>query len=484
MLKKIFNNAILMSWASYFVNFGSNLIVLPLLLTVYDDVEISFWFLVSTLLGFAMMADTGFGSALQRAVAYFNAGAKTLPKNRQEYDNIEEIRDKEPNYKQLGNLLATSKRIYNLLSLIAVTFMATGGTAIVWNIIEKSGNRIDLWIGFGLLIPITFVLMSSIKWSSYMKGLNFIAIEGRISTFNGVLKVIVFSTLLLAGAKPVFLISFMLIADIIRFFYIRNYIVKWFKTNVNNKLREKPKFSKNIFSSIWASSWKIGGIFWGNYFVEQGDNIIIAQVPEPKIIASYLITKRILEIFKRVSLSTFYAKIPVIFKLTAQKKLNEIKKFASGYMFLGLFILTLSYLFIIFFGNTVLELLNIDKRIIPFDILILICLTLIFDVHSNYHAGIYTSTNHIPFLIPSIASGVIIFVIGMNIVGIYGIFGVVLTRFLVQLSFNNWYAASLSLKLLNWRLKDYIYEFPMNGIQFLINKTRLFFLKREKLLVK
>jgi O-antigen/teichoic acid export membrane protein len=472
MLKKILNSAILMSWASYFVNFGSNLIVFPLLIKVYDDVEVSFWFLVSTIVGFAMMADTGFGSALQRAVAYFNAGAKSLPKDKKEYDSIEEIEDKRPNYKQLNNLLATSGRIYNILSFISLAFVMIGGTAIIWNVFRLSGHRIDLWLGFLLLIPDTFILMNSIKWSSFMKGLNFIAVEARISSVIGVVKVVVFTVLLTIGAKPVYLIGFMLLADTFRLFYIRHYIKSWFRKTVKPNIKEKPVFSKSIFTSLWAASWRLGGIFWGNYFVEQGDNIIIAQVSEPKTIASFLITKKILEIFRSISITTFYAKIPIVFELAAQKKLSELKSFASGYMFFGLFIIVSAYTAIILFGNPLLEFFNIEKRLIDLPVLILICATMILDIHSSYHAGIYTSTNHIPFLIPSVASGVVIFAVGFNIVDTHGIYGVVLVRFIVQLLFNNWYAPYLSLRLLNWRVKKYIYEFPLMGIRFMINLSR------------
>lgn len=464
-----------MSWASYFVNFGSNLIVFPLLIKVYDDIEVSFWFLISTIIGFAMMADTGFGSALQRAVAYFNAGAKTLPKDKKEYDSIEEIKDKRPNYKQLNDVLETSKRIYNFLSLISLAFVMIGGTIIVWNIMKQSGHRLDLWVGFLILVPDIFILMNTIKWSSFMKGLNFIAVEAKLSTLIGVSKVIVFTLFLSFGFKPAYLIAFMLAADTFRFFYIRNFIKNWFKNNVKPYISEKPTFSKRIFSSLWAASWRLGGIFWGNYFVEQGDNIIIAQVSNPKIMASFLISKKILEIFKSISLTTFYAKIPIVFELTAQKKIKELRAFSSGYMFFGLYILVMAYATIIIFGNSLLEFFNIEKRLIDLPILILICATMVLDLHSSYHAGIYTSTNHIPFLIPSLASGLVIFVAGILIVETRGIYGVVVVRFIVQLLFNNWYAPYLSLKLLNWRVDKYLYEFPAYGLKFMINKTKTLF---------
>lgn len=464
-----------MSWASYFVNFGSNLIVFPLLLKVFDDVEVSFWFLASTIIGFAIMADTGFGSALQRAAAYFKAGAEHLPKNKKEYDNIQEIKKDEPNYIQIINLLATSKKIYNILSIISLSFVIFGGTAIVWNLMSNAGHRSDLWLAFLVLIPDTYIVINTIRWGSFMKGFNYIAVEARFSSLIGTFKVVVFTILLSFGAKPVFLLLFMLIADFARFLYIRNYIQNWLKENVHSSILSEAKYSKKIFTSLWAASWRLGGIFWGNYFVEQGDSIIIAQIPDPKLMASFLITKRILEIIRSVAQTTFYAKIPVMYEMAAQKKLTALKKFASGYMFLGLLMIIGGFLVVALFGNDLLEFLSIEKRLLPFYILLFLCLTMILDMHSSFHAGIYTSTNHIPFLIPSIVSGLVIFLVGFKIVGIYGIFGVILTRFLVQFAFNNWYAMFLSLKLLKWPVYKYIYEFQVFGIQFLTSTFKRIF---------
>jgi len=53
--------------------FGSIVLVTPLILVNYDLVEQSFWWLIGNIIGFALLADSGFGSALVRAVSYFRA---------------------------------------------------------------------------------------------------------------------------------------------------------------------------------------------------------------------------------------------------------------------------------------------------------------------------------------------------------------------------------------------------------------------------
>ena len=70
-LRKVNNNATVMSWISQFISVGSSLFVLPLLLKKFDEIEISFWFLINIFVQLTLLADSGFGPTMIRAVSYF-----------------------------------------------------------------------------------------------------------------------------------------------------------------------------------------------------------------------------------------------------------------------------------------------------------------------------------------------------------------------------------------------------------------------------
>jgi len=144
-------------------------------------------------------------------------------------------------------------------------------------------------------------------------------------------------------------------------------------------------------------------------------------------------------------------------------------------MFLGMAIMVISCLFIILFGNTALEMLNKESQLVPMGILIIMVLTQILDSHSTFHAGIYISTNHIPFVLPSLISGVVILGGGFLVLPRYGLMGIIMMKFVVQLAFSNWYAMVLSLRLLKWPIKNYLWEFPVLGSKFVYAKIKSFF---------
>ena len=203
MLKKILNNAILMSWANNLIRFGSPIFVIPLVLIVYSDVEQAFFFLTSTIIGFAFLADSGFGSVTVRAVAYFKSGATYLPINKKEYDEAEEITYGSPNLQKLKDLLTTTKRIYHILNVVLVVLMLTGGVAAVWNIMKQGGHRVDLWIAYFLLVPYCTILIGNIRWSSFMRGLDYVALEAKYNTVINTTRLLLFVVFLSFKLKPV-----------------------------------------------------------------------------------------------------------------------------------------------------------------------------------------------------------------------------------------------------------------------------------------
>jgi hypothetical protein len=468
-----------MSWASYFVQFGSVLFIFPLLVKVYTPLEQSFWWLLNTMVGFSMLADSGFGAVLMRGVSYFSTGADYLPRNKEEFEKKQDLMDFKPNVNKLADLLTTSNRIYSYLSLFMLALLIIVGPLILWNVMKLSHHRIDFWMAYLVLIPNCLLQIVTVRWKSFLRGMGFIAKEARISTNLGVVRLLAFVVLLSLRLSPLYLVIYMLIDSLIRYYLLRRLVYQWFGGQ-DKKIENKWYFDKEIFKSLWTATWKEGLIQWGNYLLGSGNSIIMAQVSNTQLMANFLLTTRLLNIVSNVSEITLFSNIPKIYNLAAKNDRHKMKIHAAGYMFTGLAIMIISYIFIIFFGNQALAMLNKQSQLVPMGILILMVVTQILDSHSTFHAGIYISTNHVPFVIPSLLSGIIILGVGFLIMPVYGLIGIILLKFLVQLSFSNWYSMVLSLRLLKWPLKNYIYEFPLLGFTFLYKSVKSFFSKEYK----
>ncbi len=468
MLKRIYNSPTMMSWASYFIRFGSALFVLPLILGLFTEVEQSFWFFINTIIGFAMLADSGFGATLVRAVSYFKAGAKYLPRNKKEYDEIDEIEQGEPHFPSLVNLLGTVNRIYIFLGMFTVIILLTGGIAAVWNIMTISDHQTDLWVAYLIIIPYCYTMIMGVKWSSYMRGLGYVAQEARFGAFQGILRVIAFVILLLFKLGPAYLIGIMLLESIVRYIYLRWFVLKWFREK-QVEIPKKNKFDPVIFRSLWSATWRTGLLFWGAYGIQSGTSILAAQISDVALMASFLFTMRIFTFLLNIARAPFYSNVPKIYTLAAEKNMMVLRKKASEYMFLGFGVLIAGSVFLGLFGNSILGLFpSIDTRFVGLTIFAIIAITEILDLHASFHATIYTSTNHVPFVLPATISGALIVGIGFFTIPTYGILGIVVTKFVVQWFMNNWYAPMLSLRFLKWPFFSYLYQFPAYGFRFIV----------------
>lgn len=470
--KRILESPTLLSWSSVFVRFGSAIFVLPLILKVYSPVEQSFWFFIGTLTSFAMLADSGFGATLVRAVTYFKAGADKIPKTREEFDLKLKVSDSGPNFKKLKSLLLTSFRVYFYLNVFLIVILLTAGVALIWNIMKLGNHRFDLWIAYLVIVPYCSMMIISVKWSSFARGLGFITLESRFALMQGVLQILVFLIMLSFKFKPVFLLSYMTFQSFTRFFYLRKFVKKWFLEQGIQIGR--PKFNKEIFDSLWGATWRLGGLSWGSFAITSGTSIVISQIKDPVMMASFLFTQRIVNLISNLAKAPFYTNVPKIYELSARKDFKNLRIRSSEYIFLGLSLMAVLFAFIILFGDWILAFLHFKTRFLPLIILSVIAITELLDIHSSYHASIYTSTNHVPFLLPAIISGGLIILVGFYVLPPYGVLALVLSKLIIQSAFNNWYSVSLSLKLLHWNLFDYLKDLPRYGIKGILKKIQYF----------
>ena len=460
-LNKALNSPTIMTWASHVTIFAHGLLVTPLIILIFSKDQIAVWYLLQTLVGLGLLADAGFGFTLSRAVAFFVAGVETLPANREEYNEKLENRGK-MNLEKLASLFSTSYRIYLILSIIFILLFAPIGMAVMWNVMSLNDHNPFLWAAYGFTIASTFVDLQTIKWSAYMSGTKRVAELKRFGTIIGAVRIIGFTTLLFAKAGVFGLSSFIFFEALFRNLYLRGRVVKWFKDN-NIKVKNLLYFDKGIFNSLWTATWRLGLTTWGNYFTVYGTSLIMSQVNNTALMANFLFTQKILTFVQRISEAPFSANVPGIYMLIARKKIGEVKTEISKQLFLSVTLMIAGFLFIGLFGNEILGFLDVDIRFVPGMIYFVFALAIFLDSHATMQGTVYISTNHVPFLIPSLVSGFMMISVGFLVLPYYGLFGLVVVKLLVGLGMNNWYSTYLSLKLLSWRFIDYLRDISING---------------------
>jgi O-antigen/teichoic acid export membrane protein len=466
LLKRILDNPTLMTWSAYFVQFGNLVFILPLVLNKFSQPEQNIWFFLNFIMGIAMLADSGFGPTLVRAFSYFKAGAVKIPRNKKEFENAPAITNNSPNLERLKDLLTTSFRIYSIIGMVVLVFMSTGGVALTKNLMAQAGNRPDLWLAYALFVLFSFISVITTRWSSAIRGLDHVAFESRTSTFLGVVKTMIFIVLLMLNKGIIWLVGYMFIESLIRFWYLRRFVIEWFLER-NIRIEKKYYFDAEIFHSIWRTTWNTGLTFIALYIIGFIDTLIVGQFKDSREINSFFITKRILTFVKGFSRAPFYANVQRIYSLGATKDFDTMKQKSSIYIFYSMVLVIGQIIGLALFGNMILGLFT-DTRLVMLPIYIIMALTVILDFHSSFHSDIYVSTNHFPFLLPAGITGLVIGLTGIPAATHFGITGLVLVPFLASLIVNNWYPVYLTFKLTGWNLVSYTKDLFIFGYEDLV----------------
>ena len=467
---RILNSPTLMNWINQLTVFIHGIFITSLVLVKFSNIDYSFWMLLKTLTAFGILAEAGLGRTIERSVAFFFAGASKLPKNRKEYDESVEGSGT-PNYAQLAQLLYTTKYIYLLLSIVTILLLSTVGITFLWNLFTQSGQDIHLWIAYFLMILQSLIMLQGIKWRSFMTGTQHLIQLYRWNTIIGVIRILGFLTILLSGLGVMHLMIYLVVETTVTYTYIRLFVVRLFGKN-EITLKRSSKLNKEIFSSIWSVTWKSGLNTWGYFFTNRGLELIISQVKDTALMASFLFTTSILGFIRNIAQAPITVKYPEMYALMSGKKFEKLKSIVSPRIFLSLAIMVVGFISFGVLGNWLLDLIGTDKKIVPVSIFVLMSVYLLFETNALIHGTIYISTNAVPFLIPSLITGIATFGLGMLVLPKWGLLGLVLLQVILGFGNNFWYSTYLSLKLIHWSFRDYIYDVFIGGLRYWVNSVK------------
>jgi len=443
-----------MTWTSYLVKFGSALFVLPLVLLNFTEAEIAVWFLFMLILSMALIVDSGFGPTIIRATSYYYSGMKNIPKNIDEFENHNE-NSNEINFNGLSSLLNTFNIVYIFLGLLSVVILLLLGQYIVSNAIIMTNNIEILTYAFYIILFRSFLAIQFVKWSSFIQGIDRVANIKKAESISELFKILFMFISLTLGYGIFELMIIECMFTILILFYSKYYVKKWFLKN-KKEYNIKYEFNNDLFNSIWPATWRFGTMQYGGFMTNNGTSIIVSQLNSPTLIASFLLTQKLIFFIRQVSQAPLYSNLPRIFQMMAKKDFNTLRPYCARGIIIGLGMQFILLGILLIFGYDILSFFNINATLAPFEIMLVMSISIMLELHHAYHAQIYMGSNHVPFLLPGLISGIAIVGLGFGVVDTYGLIGIVLIQFFVQLSLNNWYPVYLNLKLLNWKFMSYL----------------------------
>lgn len=471
---RINSKDILWSYLASLFSFSSSLLILPFILDYLSPDELGINYLMNAFSGFVLLIDFGFAVQFSRSFTYLFSGAQSIQKIglSQNSDYSGEI-----NYKLVYTLIESSKYVYRRISLIALFFMSTIGSFYIYKITNNYStinNIFLIWLIFSisLFFNIYFSFYEGLlKGKGMIKELNQIVVFSRVVQIGLTLLLLRFEFGLLGVVLANFIYPFLS-----RFLMVKLFYTKDIKELFSNLFVNKSDLLE-VINLIWYNSKKLGAVFVGSFLINKISFIVAGYYLPLKDIASYGLMEQLFSVVVSISLIYFNTHIPMFSYFRVNNNTKELLNTFALSVAIFSFLFLIGTSFVILFSNSLIHFINSDVSIPPVFILILYSCILFLEQNHSLFASFLVTKNVVPFVYPSLISGVVILVISSLLFSFYckNIIVVILVPGIIQLLYNNW----------KWP-KVVLDDFNISFINFykIVVLNFYFFLKRTVSLVK
>lgn len=430
---KITKSDIFWSYIAQFFNIGAGIFILPIILKKLSSEELGVWYIFLTIASLASILDFGFLPTIQRNISYVFSGVKELLPQ-----GISEKKGKDISYELLKDIIETSKKIYKRISIAILILLSTIGTLYINSLIKKLDNSENIMIAWYLYIFSLIINFYYYYFNAFLRGKGMIATANKIMIFSRI-GFIFFSFIGLYFNLGLIGISLGNIASaiIVRIFSYRSFFSKELEKILRNiHLKE----NKRMFKIIFYNANKIGIASLGGFLVLKGNILIASKYLSLDVVAQYGLSLQLFTILSSMSTTLMTVFIPKFSQYRIEKKVYKIKEIYSLCFILNGIIFILGTISIVYIAPYFLSILGSNTELLnKKEMLFVSCFLFLEMVHSNA-ATLITTQNEIPFTIPAIFSGIGMVIVSLILINFtnLGIWSLLISQFIIQLSYNNW----------------------------------------------
>lgn len=259
---------------------------------------------------------------------------------------------------------------------------------------------------------------------------------------------------LIQGFKLVALTSIILLISV--FNLLRSYILV--KRLNNSYLKSNKKvdgLNREILEVAWSPIWRSAIGILGSTGLLHISSLVYSTMTDAVTLAAYLFSLKMMSAIVQFSKAPFYSKIPIYSMLRARGDLDELgNRTALGVQY-SLYTFAILSFVLIGFGNGLLSAIESNTNLLETEILVLMALVFFLERHHGMHAQIYSTTNHIPFYIPIIISGILNIILLVISLPRIGVWAFPISLGLSNLVINNWWNVKISVKSLETSFLKY-----------------------------
>jgi len=460
-INRLWNSPTFTTWGSFIAKPLNIVLLMPLILSIFPTEDTAVWFLFLLFIGLQNIADFGFGITFVRAIAYAVGGAKEIVI----FSNKAPRKtSQEPNNQLIAEIQHSMRWLYLGLALFTLLVLGSAGTwAVLKPLSESNYSGLHGELAWAIIVLATSLRIYANSYKSYLLGLNEVALIKRWETLINSLQI-------LSSYAVVWFTKDLLLLVVVHQFWAVVLVVTFSQLSRYKKLNFKIKFSfetfKRIFLSIFPSAWRSWVGVLMSYGVLQLSGIIIAQMGNAAQTSAYLLSLKIADVLAQFSGAPFYSKLPLLARLKAEGKHEQLLKIAKKGMLFTLSVFAVGYISVLFAADFFLNLLGSNTVFVSQNVWIALGLAYFVERYGAMHIQLYSTTNHIIWHKANGISGSIYLILSYLLIDM-GVIAFPLSYLTAYLLFYAWYAAwhsyrEFGMKFLSFELKTSF--FPLMSI--------------------
>lgn len=448
-LSKIFREkSALYFWVAMSAQLLFMVVIVPLASVKLDASELAFWLSALLLTGLSAPADFGVYNTIVRGLPFIKAG-KAFPEflSQKQYNNTDRLDEAcSKNNEKVNSLvlfgfnqLVRSITVVLIVSIFISYFIYSGRA----NGIIDYSYILTLFL-YWLVIPI-HTLARFLE--SILMGWGLISLSKKNEAITTLTRVIIVTPLIFY-TFPIYMYAMihLLTTTILLFLNFRIANREIFKnfdfTKFSNCLTH---FSNAEKLSFKKGQYRFGVNIFSSYLIMNAGPLAVTNLKADESVSFYLVMARIFNAIKQFAQVPITVAVPSFVLLRVNAKIVELLSLFTKRSKLTIALYTLGFCSsFIYFGYVYEH--TVGNYIIY---LYLYGFIMLLELNHSNHAQLVLSRNVQPFVIPSIAAGILSFLLIYPMFLAYGIIGAIIVQGLIQLLFSNWYPVYLNVKEFN-----------------------------------
>lgn len=425
---------IIWNYAGSMFNLGMSLFILPFVLSILNQEEIGLWYIFGSIAALVSLLDFGFSPSIMRNILYAWNGAKTLYK-----EGIpENFENTTPNISLMLTLIQASKRIYLIIASLAAIILTFFGTIYVSTLIET--NKLEYLVSWLIYIAGVCINLYYNYWNPLLKGVGAIKAANQVQVFSKTVYMILTIVGLFLGGGLIWLSVMYLVSGLILNVFSKYIFDKILKIdNQGNELGYSTN-TLRILKTIWPNAKKQGLVTIGAWLITRSSTLLSSHFFGLTVTAELGLTIQLYTFVGGFSSLLYNSYIPEITSSKLREDSSRFKTIFSRAILIQWFVGIVGILSIVFIAPLGLKLIGSNSTLLPRVPLLILGIILFLEWNHSTFAHLITLSNRVPFLVPSLISGISIVVLSFlsAMFTNLGVLGLILSQGVIQLLYNNW----------------------------------------------